>query len=236
MATWKDRVRSAVRPPEGESPNLFAASSAVFSISAVYLYFAGYVFSYFYYYKGFGVTLESLDLSPQFYFMRAYTVFESVAGVCLIAVMIFFLLVYMGGKLRRGLLLLMLLAAFPVLFHLSEYQGEKEQIRSLCNADNTIQFQYKEGSEKGAQPATKPATTPVAVPAPSEISDSGSTVLNKQQLAAMANDGKLSLLLETKDRLVLFKIPKSCDSPFGAPQAQVYTVLRSDLNFTIVTQ
>ncbi len=85
--SWSERVRRTIAPAAGESPSLLGASSGIIAVSAIYLYFAGYIFSYFYY-QAFGVTLESLDLSPQYYFIRAFTVFQTFAGILLLCVLV----------------------------------------------------------------------------------------------------------------------------------------------------
>jgi hypothetical protein len=225
-------LRSFLAPGPGQVPNLFAASATVLSISTVYLYFSGYIFSYFYYGEGFGVTLESLDLSPQFYFMRSYTCLRTPGGICLVILLLVVINIYLRGGLRAGPVLLAMLAVFPVLFYISYHTAWTERQENFCRPSSTIQFRFKE-------PATK---TPVrasqaeAVTGPDPF---GSDRVTGQELVELGQQNELSLLLETKDRLVVFKKPNcyllGAGSPRIPPAAHIYTVLRSDLEFTHIT-
>jgi len=223
-------LRGTMAPEPGATPNLFAASSAVLGVSAVYLYFTGYIFCYAYYYWGFGVTLESLDLSPQFYFVRAYTVLATVRGALLICGLVLIIVAYVGGKLRRGLVLLALAAAFPGLYYVSKHVAEREFNVTFCTPTNTIQFQFKEPDKAAAK---DPAAAKDAAVASAATTTDDPNKLTKARLMEMGDEGKLSLLLETKDRIVIYKIPH-CSRKRGMPEAQVYTILRGDLNFTNV--
>jgi hypothetical protein len=238
-----EKLRGFVVPQPGQTPNLFQASATVFSIAAVYLYFAGYLFCYFYYFGNFGVTLESLDLSTQFYLMRAYTCLGSSVGVCFLLVMLLIIAAYLRGRLRTSITLLAMLAAFPALFYISSHRAWTEYQEKICNPANTIEFRFKEKSEKAPQATVSKATAPDAA-AKTETGNSQPQnepppdVVNPQELMALEQGDKLSLLLETKDRLVVYR--KSSCHPFGdagpfvQPQAEVYTLLRSDLEFSKV--
>ncbi|MGD0682613.1 MAG: hypothetical protein ABR990_11230 [Terracidiphilus sp.] len=235
MPTLQERLRSILCPRPGQAPSLFQASATVFSISAVYLYFAGYVFCYFYYYQGFGVTLESLDLSTQFYFVRAYTCLRSVGGLCLLLALLLVIAAYLRGLLRSGITLLAMLATFPLLFYVSYHTAWMEQQANFCSPASTIQFRFKERSGKTpAADAAVPATTGDKKPSPETIFDSATS----QELMALGQSGELSLLLETKDRIIVFKKPNCYllgdNGPMMPPKAHVYTLLRSDLEFTEV--
>jgi hypothetical protein len=235
MQTLLERLRSIVRPRPGQTPSLFQASATVFSISAVYLYFAGYVFCYFYYYQGFGVTLESLDLSTQFYFVRAYTCLRSVGGLCLVLALLLVITAYLKGLLRNGITLMAMLATFPLLFYISYHTAWTEQQANFCSPASTIQFRFKERSEKApVSDAAVPATSRDKKPSSEATFD----LATARELMALGHSGELSLLLETKDRIVVFKKPNCYllgeKGPMMPPKAQVYTLLRSDLEFTEV--
>ena len=229
----------AVRPKAGQTPNLFAASSAVLGVAAVYLYFAGYIFCYAFYNRGFGVTLESLDLSPQFYFVRSYTVLATVRGTLVMAVLVVMITAYAGGALRRGLMVLALAAAFPALFYVSTTIGERESGKVQCHAVNTVQFQFndgdkkeKEGDKKGKAKGEDKEAAVAETPAATD-DDADSDTVTRATLMKLSRGGELSLLLETKDRIVVYKISQ-CSGPLGAPDKQVYTLLRDDLDFVSV--
>lgn len=230
-----EKLRGFLVPKPGETHSLFQASATVFSIAAVYLYFAGYIFCYFYYFVGFGVTLESLDLSTQFYLMRAYTCLGSFAGVCFVLVMLLIIAAYLKGALRTSVTLLAMLAAFPVLFYISSYRAQMNREASFCNPASTIQFRFKEPQEK-AQAGTETASEAAGASQPKNELAPG--VATSRELMALGQSGQLSLLLETKDRIVVFRKP-NCHpmgdpGPLIAPKAEVYTLLRSDVEFSNV--
>jgi len=235
MQTLLERLRSILCPRPGQTPSLFQASATVFSISAVYLYFAGYLFCHFYYTQGFGVTLESLDLPTQFYFVRAYTCLLSAGGLCLMLAMLLVITAYLRGLLRSGITLLAMLAAFPLLCYISYHTAWTEQQANFCSPASSIQFRFKESSGKTpASDVVVPITSGDKKPSSEAIFDLATT----RELMALGHSGELSLLLETKDRIVVFKKP-SCyplgnNGPMMPPKAQVYTLLRSDLEFTEV--
>ncbi len=233
MPTFLDRLRTLFAPAPGQTPNLFAASATVLSISAIYLYFAGYIFSYFYYYKGFGVTLESLDLSPQFYFMRAYTCLQTFGGLCLVLLLLLVITSYMGGRLRPGFTLVSMLAAFPLLFYIGHRTASSERDANFCSPSSTIRFRFKE-------PAPKTSPTGEHAENNNAAADAYSADrATPAELVKLGQQDALSLLLETRDRLVLFKKPNcymlGAGGPRIPPAAHVYTVLRSDVQFTHVT-
>lgn len=241
MPDFLEKLRGFLVPKPGQTPSLFQASATVFSISAVYLYFAGYLFCYFYYSIGFGITLESLDLSTQFYLMRAYTCLGSFDGACFLLVMLLVIAAYLRGTLRTSVTLLAMLAAFPVLFYISLHRARTEHTASFCSPARTIQFRFKEPSGKASDSAAAgPEATAAAAAGNVQPTNAHFPRLatTREQLMALGQAGQLSLLLETKDRIVVFRNP-DCHPPgaadtFVEPQPEVYTVLRSDLDFSNV--
>jgi hypothetical protein len=234
MPKLLEKLWKVLAPQQGPA-NLFQVSASVLSISAAYLYFAGYVFCYFYYFKGFGVTLESLDLSPQFYLMRAYTCLRSIGGLCLLLVLAVVIILYLKGKLRSGLTLLAMLAAFPLLFYVSYHTAWAERQANFCNPSSTIQFRFKEPAGEGPAPAaTAPTATGDKSPPPETTPDAATL----RDLITLGEANELSLLLETKDRIIVFKKPDchllGANGPTVPPAAHVYTLIRSDLEFTNV--
>ena len=256
MQDFLEKLRSIVVPPPGETHSLFQASAVVFSISTIYLYFAGYIFCYFYYFAGFGVTLESLDLSTQFYLMRAYTCLGSYAGACFLLAVLLIVFAYLRGLLRTSVTLVAMLVAFPVLFYLSSYRAQMEHDAVFCNPVNRIQFRFKGQSEKlpaienmtpaavGANQAKKdqPERASAAADTTAAISDTKPTknkdapgVATTGELMALGQSGQLSLLLETKDRIVVFRVTQCQVGPMWDPTwPEVYTLERSDVEFTNV--
>ena len=232
-------MRGLIGPKPGHVPNLFGASATILSISAVYCYFMGYIFSYFFYYQGFGVTLESLDLSPQFYFMRAYTVLQSPGGMAVLAGLALVMSLYLGRKLRTGVMLVAMLGAFPLLFQVSESEAHQAFTNAVCMPVHTIHFAFRDDAvtPMAAQPNTAKQTAGPDSPATSGHAKSEPNAA--EQLEKLSAAGELALLLETKDRIVVYGVsncyPLGPKGPEAVPSPDVYTLLRSDLEFAEVT-
>jgi len=264
MPTPLERIREVLAPQPGHAPGLFQASATIFSISAIYLYFAGYIYCYFYYYKYFGVTLESLDVSPQFYMMRAYTALSNFKGVSMVLVLMFVIAAYLRGWLRTGITVAVLIATFPALFYLSLNTAEYQSRVSLCESSNAIRLHFKESERKirassdqtqaaggksvpAASDSSRPSSgnagsgAPAAKNAPNagqEQAPDGDDPATMKDLAKLGEAGRLGLLLETKERLVVFR-KQTCDSGKNGPSkvddVHVYTIERSDIDFTDVS-
>ncbi len=265
MPTPLERIREVFAPEPGHAPGLFQASATIFSISAVYLYFAGYIYCYFYYYKYFGVTLESLDLSPQFYLMRAYTALNNLKGIGLLLVLMLVIASYLRGWLRTGITVTALIAAFPALFYLSWNTAEYQSRVSVCESSNAIRLHFKESEKKiraspdqteAAGGKVVPAASVAGRPSPGKAGPEVPAALNAakasqtdapdgddpvtmKDLAKLGDAGQLGLLLETKERLVVFR-KQECDDGKNGPSkidlVHVYTIERSDIDFTDVSQ
>lgn len=207
-----DKIRVAVLPPPGDGISLLSASTTVMSVSAVYLYFAGYIFSYFYY-RAFGVAVEALDLPPQYYFVHSYSVFDTGPGALSFSILILIVSAYSIGKLRRGLLLLSLIGAFPALFSVSHQSAQNASYLMRRKPNATVNFKFKDATGKKLSEAGT-----IESPAPPGC---GQTVPGME--------GQYALLLDAKDRVIVFCQPRSSILPNENPPASVYTVLRSDL-------
>jgi hypothetical protein len=110
---------------------------------------------------------------------------------------------------RTGAVLVVMLAAFPGLFYVSRNVGRSERTREFCHPASIVDFQFKETASK--EPTT--------------------------ELQQLNQAGKLALLLETKDRIVVFKAPQCRSAATNtdvAPSSHVFTVLRSDLRYSQV--
>ena len=209
-------------PSAGETPSLFAASATILSLASIYLYFAGYIFAFFYYGYGFGVTLESLDLSTQYYFMQSYKGLATPIGVLLIAAVIVAVVAYISGRVNRGVMLLVLIGTFPALLAVSgRHEAVKREVAERCHPGlPAIRLHFKTSTASKADAAGAVASD-----------------MANEALAKAGEDGKLFLLLETKDRIVFFEVGDcSVLGDKNPPSLDVYTVLRADLEFSMLNQ
>ena len=214
---WWERVREVIAPTPGESKSLLAVATGVMSIAAVYLYFTGYMFALFYY-RGFGVTLESLDVSTQYFFVSSYTVFRTAPGIVVFCVMALIVFGYASGFLRQWLLVGCLIGAFPLLFHTSYGVARRDVADKRGHPEAFVKFRFKAEDAKGGA---------------EKVKDGG---FSSQELTELGDQEQLFLLLETKDRIIVFHQPASSFMPAGVtPPVEVYTLLRSDLKWSVVT-
>lgn len=215
---WLGWLRRAVVPEAKDGPGLLSIASGVISIAAVYLYFAGYIYCLFYY-RGFGVTLESLDLSTQYFFVHSYPVLSTSWGLALLIA--FGLVVYgfAAGLVRRWLLVVWMIGAFPAIYYIS-YAAARQEVASKRAAPTSfVRFRFKSDDAKSAA-----------------ADGGGNGEFSTQELVKMSDAGELFLLLETKDRIVVFYQPPSPLPGLALTSAvQVYTLLRSDLKWAVVT-
>jgi hypothetical protein len=216
---WLNRLRRAVVPETTDGPGLLAIASGVISIAAIYLYFAGYIYCLFYY-RGFGVTLESLDLSTQYFFVHSYPVLSTVWGLALLIAFGLAVYGFAAGLLRRWVLLVWMIGAFPAIYYIS-YGAAREAVASKrANPTSFVRFRFKDDDAKKS------------------VADggTGNGEFSTQQVVKLGDAGQLFLLLETKDRVVVFYQPPSPLPGLALTSAvQVYTLLRSDLKWVVVT-
>lgn len=247
-------------PTSGKTPGLFQASTTIVSISAVYLYFAGYVYCYTYYYRYYAVTLESLDLSAQFYMMRAFTALNNALGICIVLVVLATVAAYLSGRVRASIVVLVMIAAFPGLYHVSYDTAMNNAVHNICMPRNSIRLRFKEPAKKdpGDMAMVKTHTVREAAPERSaaaglsgsqskepsqgislnQLFTAGLDIADRKDLMALGDKGELALLLETKDRIVLIRRAQ-CQSGPGplslTTLGQVFTLAKSDLEFTNIT-
>lgn len=263
MPTPVEILKDIFTPRPGDSPGLFQASATIISIAAIYLYFTGYVFCYTFYFTFYEVSLESLDLSPQFYMMRSFTALDNALGVGLVVVLVFTVLGYLHGKVPTWITVLVMIAAFPALFYISSSTATRNARENMCAPGNSISLHFKEAAKKdagsGEKPAgangdkaDSPAQEQAAAPAHAaakgahkghgisldELAAADEDSTTRKDLEALGEKGKLALLLETKDRILLFRSP-GCHVDKGQSvlngAGHVYTVAQSDLEFSNIS-
>lgn len=216
---WTGRLRRAVVPETKDGPGLLSIASGVISIAAIYLYFAGYIYCLFYY-RGFGVTLESLDLSTQYFFVHSYPVLSTGWGLGLLIAFALVVYGFAAGLLRRWVLLVWMIGAFPAIYYISYGTAREEVASKRASPTSFVRFRFKSDDAK----------------ATSGDGGTGNGEFSTEQVVKLGDAGQLFLLLETKDRIVVFYQPPSPLPGLALTSAvQVYTLLRSDLKWVVVT-
>lgn len=124
------------------------------------MYFAGYVYCYFYYFNYFQVPLEALDASPQFYWVRAFTALNNRSGIALICLVILTILGYLHRKIPAWIVVIVMIGAFPALFRISYSEATKNAIAKVCHPQNYVRIHFKEDNAKSSDSQAKP--TPAA--------------------------------------------------------------------------
>ena len=117
------------------------------------------------------------------------------------------------GKLKQWVLIATLLGTFPILFQLSYRTAvsASEDLRRRPVIE--IQLRFKSGETAETQPALS-------------NKDLAVTPIGKQD--------HLWLLFESKDRLLVFAQPVDAKMPGALLRAEVYTVSRSDIQWSVV--
>jgi hypothetical protein len=206
------RIRRAFLPEESRASNLLAVSGGIIAIATAYLYFVGFIYSYFFFDR-FGVSLESLGLSSQYYLVHSYSVLGTAWGTAVGAVLV--VIIYIGalGKLRPWVLVATLLSTFPILFWLSYRTAVSAAENLRRHPVIEIQFKFKSGEAAETQPA-----------------------LSNKALAVtpIGEQSHLWLLFESGDRLLVFAQPVDANLPGVLVPADVYTVSRSDIQWSVV--
>jgi hypothetical protein len=206
------RIRRAFLPEERTVPSLLAVSGGIIAIATAYLYFTGFIYSYFFFDR-FGVSLESLDLSSQYYLVHSYSVLGTAWGTVVGGLLVVIIYLCALGKLKQWVLIATLLGTFPILFQLSYRTAvsASEDLRRRPVIE--IQLRFKSGETAETQPALS-------------NKDLAVTPIGKQD--------HLWLLFESKDRLLVFAQPVDAKMPGALLRAEVYTVSRSDIQWSVV--
>jgi hypothetical protein len=229
-------LRSWFVPRNNESAGLLAASSGIIAIAAIYLYFCGYIYSWAFYDR-FGVSLESLDLPSQYYPMHSYLVLMTVPGAMVFGATAMLAYVYAHGWVKRWFLLLALILALPALAMVSLRVAREKQALERQRPTTYVQFRFK---HEDAQSPLKSASMPDGVDQKviktnTHMDTAASPRSDDNPLEQLANKNELHLLVETKDRLVLYYQPPPIPLlPDVLPAMQVYTVLRENLAWSMV--
>jgi|ERR1035441_552339 hypothetical protein len=192
---------------EGQ-PSLLTASATLISIAAAYLYFTGWVYAYFYY-KDFGVTLVSLDMPLQYFFVYAYTPLATLWGVCVVLLMAGAVYLYAAKKVGTILLSSALILVFPILFFIARGVAHDLSIQRRSNPARKVRMLLKHP-------------------------DAAAVNLDPVNPGVVHSLGReeFQLLFETKDRFIVFFQPARIEG--ALPEAYVLSIMRSDLVWSMV--
>jgi hypothetical protein len=254
-----DVLKGIFVPKPGEAPGLFQASATIITISTIYLYFAGYVYCYFYYFGFFQVPMETLDASPQFYWIRAFTALDNPFGITLVCLVILTILGYLHQRIPTWVTVIVMIGAFPVLYQISRSEAMSNARWTVCRPPNAVRIHFKEDNAKSSDAQGKSVHagvkpddsghSPAQEPQPKTPNGSGvdakkldineilglaPDISDPHELVALGENNELFLLLETKDRIVLVREP-GCDGsnpPRLTKAAHVYTLPRASVDLT----
>jgi hypothetical protein len=167
--------------------------------TAVYAYFGGWVYA-FYYYEAFNVRLYALDIPLQYFFVFAFSAFDTLWGFLLILGVIAALSLLGRYYPSRFWLAIVLLGLFLGTFYVSRSEGQKDASQKRFAYDGDHILLYFKGSSQDSQPPD--------------------LVYNNK-----AN--RLRQLVETKDRLIVYYQPN--DVAGVTPPTLIYEIERSEL-------
>jgi hypothetical protein len=202
------RLRRVFLPETETATNLLAVSGGIIAVATAYLYFTGFIYSYFFFDR-FGVSLESLDLSSQYFIVHSYTTLATPLGMVVGGLLVVFIYICALGKLKRWVLVATLLVTFPILFWLSYWTAVSASQDLRRHPGIAIQLKFKGAETALAQAALTSQAPPIE------------------------GQDHLWLLFESKDHVVVFAQPVDAKLPGVLLPADVYTVLRSDLQWSV---
>jgi hypothetical protein len=127
------------RPDVGKV-SLLNTSKELIPLIAIYAYFIGWVYSYFYF-SEFGLRLSTLDIPLYYFFVYAFPVLYSKDGLILLIATTLALVILERWKM---LSMLVLACLFPLLFHLAHKAGvQGAEAQRLIDTQERIVFTFK---------------------------------------------------------------------------------------------
>jgi hypothetical protein len=206
-------VRKRLQPGRGRVPDLLAPLAAIISVVAAYLWFVGWVYAYFFY-KDFGVGLISVDTPLQYFAVYSYTVLSAKSGIIVVLMVLLLFCLYDAGILPRALLIALLILALPVLRYRAEAIAHTDSQRLRGHPETIMRLAFKD-------------------PAAANTGAGRGEAISIPQLLTLEATEQLHLLVETKDRVVMYYQPAAV-APNAQSAAYIYTVMRSDLQWSMV--
>jgi hypothetical protein len=173
-------------------------------LPAIYLYFAGFLYTY-YYFKEFGLSIYRVEVPFYAYLVYSFTVLWQFWWLSLLLATFFLAPLAFRKHWNQTFLLVVLLAIFPLLYLLAKSSGETRavQVRS-GRLGHRVRFVLRDPS--------KPFT---------------------ERFRASNEKGKLTLLLETADRVYVLDQDRPRNEEL--PRAAVIAVPRGEILLQSVT-
>jgi hypothetical protein len=204
-------------------PNLLTAAPAIISVVVAYLYFAGWVFDYFYY-GDFGVGLLSFDMPFQYFIVSSYTVFSSTPGAVFMSILLLILFLYATKWLSRLVLVASLIITFPILFLTARAVAHRVAEDVRVSPKTIVHISFK-NPEAAGNSAIDSGVRPTA---------SRANAATIPKLLDLDKEEQLHLLVETKDRIVVYYQPASIVADVLS-NVYIYSIMRSDLQWSMVS-
>jgi Ca2+/Na+ antiporter len=177
----------------------------IFFILAVYLYFVGWVFNY-YYLTHFSIPFIASDIPFYYFFIYSYSVMSDWYTLIIMIASIITIYFFMEVYVKRWLCIIILLCLFPILFYMAREKGLDEAKSVRMGAAQRITFFFKVDHSKSYPPQFVKANT----------------------------DGKLRIITQTKDRFYVLYQPKPGDEEKEISYGSVYDIPMTDVFLTLV--
>ena len=172
---------------------------------AVYLYFIGWIYE-FYYYRNFGIPLSALDIPVYYFFIFSYSAveFKIIWYVILIGILI--LLVFIPrDAIRKWAIVFYMIILFPLSFYLAKSASDQYALKVRRGSAKTISFVLKGDASNRYPP----------------------------EFLSANERGDLRFLTQTKDRFYVFLQPIDPDQPV-LPVASSYIVPERDVSLVTI--
>jgi hypothetical protein len=212
------------RTQQSEDSGVFSTLATpvlIIDLVAVFLFYLGWTYIYFLYYH-FGINVHALNIPIYYFFVYAHPVIAEnelsffVAGIILLIVLLFInnntrllgtrcrWLSDRAPLIRKGVLIIFALALFPLSFQLARTTADRNAAEMRSGNAKTVYFTFK--------PETISSY-------PEEVRQANET-------------GALKLLLQTKDRFIVFYQPVTEEAQL--PIASTYVVFNADIRLATI--
>lgn len=185
---------------------LISAITKATLLPAVYLYFTGFLYSYFYH-KKLGISLRSFGEPAHAYLVYSFTVFWAHPWLSvLLCIMAAILVKFVRRSGRTGSLALTLIAFFPICYELALFTANRDALLLRAGRyGNRVRLSFR---------STATATLPA-------------------NFLAQNDRGDLVLLADTEKQIFLLYQPNAAAPRLG--RATVYSVPKENLSLTTTT-
>jgi hypothetical protein len=169
----------AAADESSRAPDAFSILKNIVFLLALYLYFVGWLYSY-YLFQEFGISLNSVDIPFYYFFLYSYSVLQTAWGFSVLVVGFILLFVFSAGNSNKTALAITCMILFPALFYPARAAAKREALSKRLGQAKSISFVLRQEAAE---------------------------VVGKDFME-LNTSGQLRLLTQTKDQFFVFYQPE----------------------------